>query len=105
LLDLKKLQDEKGKDKLAVIAVHDRTATPEEIEAFRKENAITYPIVRVPDAADDGWQAETWRAYGVEDIPTAVLIDAEGKVVSVGDASGLSEKLGQLLQEEKSTSR
>jgi peroxiredoxin len=82
--DLKAFQAEKGADKLAVIAVHDRTATPEEIEQFRKEHGITFPIVRVPDAPREGWDGEAFRAYGVTALPTVVRIDAEGKVESVG---------------------
>jgi peroxiredoxin len=81
---LKALQAEKGADKLGVIAVHDRTAKPEEIEQFRRERSLAFPIVRVPDAPRDGWDCETFRAYGVTALPTVVRIDAEGKVESVG---------------------
>jgi peroxiredoxin/5-hydroxyisourate hydrolase-like protein (transthyretin family) len=82
--DLKALQAEKGADKLGVIAVHDRTATPEEIEQFRKDHSITFPIVRVPDGPRDGWDSATFRAYGVTALPTVARIDTEGKVESVG---------------------
>jgi peroxiredoxin len=82
--DLKALQEKEGADKLGVIAVHDRTATPEEIEQFRKDHSIPFPIVRVPAAPRDGWDSETFRAYGVTALPTVVRIDTEGKVESVG---------------------
>ena len=97
--ELKALQDEKGADKLAVIAVHDRTATPEEIEAFRKDHAIPFPIVRVPDAPRDGWDSATFRAYGVTALPTVVLVDGERKVVSTGDGSALRPEAPKLFPE------
>jgi peroxiredoxin len=82
--DLKALQEKQGADKLGVIAVHDWTAKPEEIEQFRKDHSIPFPIVRVPDAPRDGWDSATFRAYGVTALPTVVRIDADGKVGSVG---------------------
>jgi len=82
--DLKALQAEKGADKLAVLAVHDRTATPEEIEQFRKDHGITFAILRVPAAPRDGWDSATFQAYKVTALPTVVWVDAEGKVESVG---------------------
>jgi protocatechuate 3,4-dioxygenase beta subunit/peroxiredoxin len=82
--ELKALQEKQGADKLGVTGIHDRTATPEEIEAFRKEHSIPFPIVRVPDAPREGWDSDTFRAYGVTALPTVVRIDAEGKVESVG---------------------
>jgi peroxiredoxin len=82
--DLKALQAEKGADKLAVLAVHDRTATPEEIEQFRKDHGIPFPILRVPAAPRDGWDSATFQAYKVTALPTVVRVDAEGKVESVG---------------------
>jgi hypothetical protein len=97
LLEVKALQDRHGKKRLGVVAVHDRTASPEEIEQFRKDNSIAFPIVRVPEAADDGWQGETFRAYGAKALPTVAFIDAEGKVVSVGDASRLSDRMAEAL--------
>lgn len=32
----------------------------------------------MPEAEDDGWQSETFRAYGVKALPTVALIDDEG---------------------------
>jgi len=68
---------------LGVVAVHDRTATVEEIEQFRTDNAITFPIVRVPETDSDGWEGETFWTYGVKALPTLVLIDSEGKVQDI----------------------
>jgi peroxiredoxin len=82
--EVKALQEKEGADKLGVIAVHDRTATPEDIEQFRKDHSITFPIVRVPDGPRDGWDSATFRAYGVTALPTVARIDTEGKVESVG---------------------
>lgn len=97
LAELRALQEEKGAEALAVIAVHDRTATPEEIEQFRKDHSIAFPIVRVPEAERDGWDSATFRAYGVTALPAVVLIDSEGKVVSVGDGKNLDRKLQDVL--------
>jgi peroxiredoxin len=95
--DLKALQAEKGADTLGVIAVHDRTATPEEIEQFRKDHGIPFPVVRVPDAPRDGWDGETFRAYGVTALPTVVHIDVQGKVASIGDGSSIPKGVPDLL--------
>ena len=32
----------------------------------------------MPEAEDDGWQSETFRAYGVKALPTVAFIDDEG---------------------------
>jgi peroxiredoxin len=95
--DLKALQEKQGAEKLAVVAVHDRTATPEQIEEFRKDHSITFPVVRVPDAPRDGWDSETFRAYGVSALPTVVLVGAQGKVVSMGAGGELREDISRLM--------
>jgi protocatechuate 3,4-dioxygenase beta subunit/peroxiredoxin len=97
--DLKALQEKQGADKLEVIAVHDRTASPQEIEQFRKDHSTPFPIVRVPDAPRDGWDSATFRAYGVTALPTVVLIDNGGKVASVGDSGKLSDRIAEASQE------
>lgn len=97
LRELKALQAKGGAKALAVIAVHDRTATLKEIESFRKDEGIGFPIVRVPEAENDGWRSETFLAYGVKSLPTVALIDAEGKVAFIGDASRLSERIEEAL--------
>ncbi len=96
LLELKALQEETGADRLAIVAVHDRTATPEEIEGFRKDHGISFPILRVPQAGRDGWDSNTFHAYGVKALPTTFLIDYNGKVAAQGTLSSLAEKLTQL---------
>ncbi|GAH28382.1 unnamed protein product, partial [marine sediment metagenome] len=104
LEELKALQEQKGEGSLTVIAVHDRTATPEEIEQFRRDHGIPFPIARVPDAPRDGWASATFRAYGVTAVPTVVFIDGKGKVVSAGDLNGLLEGAARSLAGWKSDS-
>jgi len=94
LLALRDFQKDGGPN---VVAVHDRTASAEEIEDFRKDNGIAFSIVRVPEADADGWQAETWLAYGVRDVPAAALIDAQGNVMALGDPDEVLEKAKALL--------
>lgn len=96
LLELKALQEEEGADRLAIVAVHDRTATPEEIEEFRKDHGISFPILRVPHSDRDGWDSNTFHAYGVKALPTTFLIDYDGKIAAQGTVSSLAEKLTQL---------
>jgi peroxiredoxin len=81
LAELKALQAEEDADKVAVIAVHDRTATSEEIERFRKDHGIPFPIVRVREADQDGWEGATFRAYGVTRLPMLDLVGPTGKIV------------------------
>jgi beta-lactamase regulating signal transducer with metallopeptidase domain/peroxiredoxin len=82
--ELKALQEKQGADKLGVIGIHDRTATPEEIKQFRKDHGIAFPIVRVPDAPRESWDSETFRAYGVSDVPWLCLVEASGTVLGAG---------------------
>jgi peroxiredoxin len=82
--DLKTLQEKKGADKLAVIAVHDRTATPEEIEQFRKDHSIPFPIVRVSDAPRDHRDSGTFRTYGATGVPWLCLLSPSGTVLGAG---------------------
>ncbi len=99
LLDeLKALQEEHGADKLAVIAVHDPTATAQEVAAFRDRNGIAFPVLPVSAEGGEGLQCEPFRTYGVKALPAVVLIDRQGKVVSRGDGAGLSERLAKFLE-------
>jgi hypothetical protein len=81
LVQLKAFQAETGADKVAVVAVHDRTAKPEEIEQFRKEQGIPFPIVRVREIDEDGWEGATFHAYGVTRLPMLDLVGPTGKIV------------------------
>ena len=82
--DLKALQEASGADKLGVIAVHDRTAAPEEIEQFRKDHSIPFPIARVSDTLRDDRDSGTFRTYGATGVPWLCLLSPSGTVLGAG---------------------
>jgi thiol-disulfide isomerase/thioredoxin len=68
--------------------------TREALEGFLAKDPL--PWVQLFDESASGWEAPMARHYGISGIPTAMLVDKEGKVVSL-DVRG--EVLGKLLEE------
>lgn len=89
---------EKGFDVLG-ISLDD---SPEKVEKFLKDKEIPWATMfGGVDGEDDlGWNQPMARFYGISGIPTAILIDKEGKVVHM-NARGktLPEELKKLLGE------
>jgi 5-hydroxyisourate hydrolase-like protein (transthyretin family)/thiol-disulfide isomerase/thioredoxin len=67
-----------------VVGLHDSGITAKELEKFAREHRLTYPLAI--DTADEQQPSagKTFRAYGVEGIPTVAVLDREGKLVFLG---------------------
>ncbi|MEQ8209332.1 MAG: TlpA disulfide reductase family protein [Lacipirellulaceae bacterium] len=55
--------------------------TAEDAQRYIKEEGITWRTLFPANEADRGWNNPMARYYGINGIPTAILIDKEGKVV------------------------
>lgn len=71
------------------------------IDRFEKcidEKEITWTNIVSWKEGENGWQAPMATHYGISGIPTAILIDPEGKVVSLNArGKSLDESLAELL--------
>ena len=102
---LRRLED-RFADELAVVGVHSPKfaceADHQAVVAGVTRHHIGHPVLDDPDLA-------TWERYGVEDWPTAVLVDPEGRVVErlsgrdIGKA--LEQAVADLVAEREETGR
>jgi len=67
----------------------------QQVEAFVRAKKIAWPTIFHDDPNERGWQNPMAVHYGLAGIPTAILVDQQGKVVSL-DARG--RDLGNLLK-------
>lgn len=67
-----------------------------ELEEFLKDQKIEWVTLFEPEAANRGWDNPLAVKYGVNGIPLAILVDKEGKVVSM---SARGAELTRLLEE------
>jgi thiol-disulfide isomerase/thioredoxin len=67
-----------------------------ELEEFLKEQKIPWVTLFEPEAENRGWENPLAVKYGVNGIPLAILVDQEGKVVSM---SARGAELTRLLEE------
>jgi thiol-disulfide isomerase/thioredoxin len=83
---------DKGFEVIGISLDNDR----EQLEKFLEERKLPWPILYEDSDETRGWSNPLAEKYGILGIPTVILINAEGKVVSL-NARG--EKLGELLAE------
>ena len=69
--------------------------TREAAEGYVQQTNIPWPSIFSEVESERGWQAPMAVKYGITGIPTAILVDQEGKVVSM-NARG--PQLGALLE-------
>lgn len=84
----------KGFDVVGISLDEDRDA----LKDFVKEREIAWVQLFEPEKDNQGWEHPMAKRYGVSGIPTTILVDKRGKVVSLS-ARGeeLSEQLAKLL--------
>ena len=91
VLDCYKKYHDKGFDVVGVSLDNKREA----LEKFLQEQEIPWPSLYSDDPDATGWNAPMAVYYGINSIPTTILVDQKGNVVSM-EARG--EKLGELLE-------
>jgi peroxiredoxin len=73
---------------IVVIGVHSAGTPVEDVRAWAKANGVTFPIC-VDGPVDKGpWDGELFNAYHVIYMPTAYVVNREGRVVSEGTPGG-----------------
>ncbi len=70
--------------------------TLEACEKYVSQEELTWPNIFSDKDGERGWDAPLVQYYGVSGIPTAILVDKEGKVVSL---RARGQELDRLLQE------
>ena len=93
---LKKLHQQHGKG-LLVVAIHDRTASLDEVKAFAESGELRFPIALVKSTKEDGWAGETFRSYGVKAVPASFLVDKDGVLRHADVTDGLEQKVAELV--------
>jgi peroxiredoxin/5-hydroxyisourate hydrolase-like protein (transthyretin family) len=84
--------------KVAVIGMHDASTWPKELQAFAAKNKMTY-LLGIDQKVDQHGFGKTADRYGVNGIPTVVVIDRDGKVASVSnDADTAQATVERLLK-------
>jgi len=77
----------------------------ESLQDFIKERELEWATIFFPEAEDQGWNNPIARHYGISGIPTAILVNQDGKVVTLrARGEALQEELAKLLgplEEEK----
>jgi thiol-disulfide isomerase/thioredoxin len=83
---------------LMIIGLHESRGTVEEVAEFAAKRGMTYPLAIDRPAKESGWFGATFAAYGVRGIPSAAVLDREGKVVFIGEFRLALEKAAVLLK-------
>ena len=68
----------------------------ETLDAFLEKEHIRWPILFSSDPAATGWEHPMATYFGISSIPATILVDRQGKVVTL---SARGERLGELVAE------
>ena len=83
---------------VVVIGIHDGTAVPQELVQFAKKKGLSYALA-IDRKATTGFGV-TANAYGIQGIPTMVVIDRNGKVFDLpAGADEAANVVAKLLQQ------
>jgi thiol-disulfide isomerase/thioredoxin len=83
---------DQGFDVVGISLDDDREA----LESFLENEHIRWPILFSSDPDATGWEHPMAKFYGISAIPATILVDREGKVVTL---SARGERLGELVAE------
>lgn len=89
-------------DRFLLIGLHDADGTVEELVEFAQERKLNYQLAIDNEASEQGWFGATTQAFGARGIPTAMVIDAEGNSVYLGQLKQALVQVGRLLNDEPS---
>ena len=68
------------------------------LQAFLAKEQIRWPVLVGNDQTGAGWETPLVIYYGVQSVPTAILVDQQGKVVSLNArGENLARRLEELL--------
>jgi peroxiredoxin len=84
--------------KIAIIGLHDSSGQSDALIEFVKKRGLEFPIAIDKPAVDGTGFGATFRAFGIDAIPTSVVIDGGGKVAYLGDFTRAIEVADQLAK-------
>ncbi len=82
----------KERGRFEILGFHDATVASFEVLDAKMKNSLPYPVLLDPTG-------ETLRSFGIDEYPTIVLIDPEGKVAAAGNESILPDLLERIERE------
>jgi thiol-disulfide isomerase/thioredoxin len=85
-------------DQLVLIGLHESGATVDQVATFAAKRALTYRLAIDRPAGEDGWFGAAFKAYGVRAIPSAAVIDRQGRIVFVGRFTEALQQAASLLE-------
>lgn len=85
-----------GKD-LVLVGLHDSSGTSEAVAEFASKRGLTWPLA-IDRPGGDGF-GPTFDAFGVRSVPTAAVIDRQGRLAHLGDLRQAIAKAAELLEE------
>ncbi len=85
---------------LMIIGLHDSSGTVKELAEFAAKRGLTYPLAIDREPKESGWFGATFAAYGIRGIPSAAVLDRQGKLAFVGDFRQAIEKAAEILKKE-----
>ena len=86
-----------GKTKdLVLIGLHESGVTAAELAEFARKRGLLYPLAIDRPEKEEGYFGATFKAYGIRAIPSAAVIDRQGRVAYVGRFSEAIQKAAVL---------
>jgi thiol-disulfide isomerase/thioredoxin len=74
-----------GKTKdLVLIGLHESGVTAAELAEFARKRGLLYPLAIDRAEKEEGFFGATFKAYGIRAIPSAAVLDRQGRVAYVG---------------------
>jgi peroxiredoxin len=83
---------------LVLIGLHGNRTTVERLTSFAKENQLAYQLAIDREATESGWFGATMQAFGVRGIPSAAVINRQGRLVYLGDFRQALKRVDGLLK-------
>ncbi len=83
---------------LAIIGLHESSGTVEEVAQFAAKRGMTYPLAIDRASKESGWFGAAFAAYGIRGIPSAAVLDRQGRIVFVGQFHEAIERAAALLK-------
>jgi RNA polymerase sigma factor (sigma-70 family) len=88
-----------GKTKdLVVIGLHESGFAVEKVAEFARKRGLNFALAIDRPETEEGWFGASFKAYGVHAIPSAAVIDRQGRVAFVGRFTEALQKAADLLE-------
>ena len=85
--------------KIMVVGLHDGGGTVETVAGFAKRKGLIFPIAIDKERSETSF-GQTFAAFGIDAMPTSVVIDTNGRVAFIGEFERAIEHADRLSQSE-----